>query len=113
MRLGLRAFLKQKLRPKSKYFAIGIAIHEDAVTFCLLDKDKSDTVSLIQEKVVSIHNWDEQLASWTSQNELAGTPTFVAFAIYWYQQLQLDKPAVEDNEIASALTWSVNELLGG
>ena len=112
MRLGLRAYLKQKLRAKSKFFALGIAIQEDAVFFVALCKEKSGLVKLVHEKVVSAHNWSSQLQKWVNRHELSGTPTYLAYSISWYQLFQFDRPAVEESEMTDALRWSVNELLG-
>lgn len=112
MRLGLRAYLRQKFGKQSPYLSIGVAIGEDAAFFCALEKDKSGAIQLYSEKVVSIKNWPKSLKNWVDDKRLHLTPTFVAFSINHYQQYQIDKPAVEQHELLNALKWSVNELIG-
>ncbi|GGF82794.1 hypothetical protein [Alteromonas lipolytica] len=111
MRIGWRSFLKQKFRKKSAYHALGIAVSLDSVTFCALRKHNGETL-LALEETVSFSQWGAQLAKWVVKHGLAGTPTYVAFSIHWYQILQVDRPAVEASEMNAALTWSVKELLG-
>lgn len=112
MRIGWRSFLKQKLRKKSAYHAVGIAISEDSVTFCAIKK-LNDEFCVEFEETVMFKNWGDHLVKWVNNHKLDGTPTVVSFSIHWYQILQVDRPAnVEESEIPSALSWSVKELTG-
>jgi MSHA biogenesis protein MshI len=112
MRLGLRAYLRQKFGKPSPYLSIGIAIGEDAAFFNVLYKHSSGRIELKAEKVVSINNWPKSLKTWVEDEHLKLTHTYVAFSISHYQQYQMDKPAVEKDEVVNALKWSVNELIG-
>lgn len=111
MRIGWRSYLKQKFRKKSAYQAVGVAVSLDTVTFCAL-KRNGQRVQVAFEETVSFGQWAEHLDKWVAQHGLAGTPTYAAFSIHWYQILQIDRPAVEAEEITSALSWSVKELTG-
>ena len=111
MRIGWRSYLKQTFRKKSAYHAVGIAISLDTVTFCALRK-QGDALHVAHEETVSFGQWGKSLIRWTEKHNLAGTPTYVAFSIHWYQILQIDRPAVEEDEIIAAMSWSVKELTG-
>jgi len=112
MRIGWRALIRNKLKASSDSFTIGIAIDEDAVTFCAVEKKTSGDLHLTQESVVSLQNWPAQLKKWVETHSLSGAQAYVAFSVAWYQQVQVDRPAVKDEEMESALTWSVEEILG-
>lgn len=111
MRIGWRSYLKQKFRKKSAYHAVGIAVSLDTVTFCALKKNGM-SMQVAFEETVSFGQWGDHLEKWVVQHGLAGTPTFAAFSIHWYQILQIDRPTVEAAEINAALSWSVKELTG-
>ncbi|MFC3095290.1 MSHA biogenesis protein MshI [Alteromonas sediminis] len=112
MRIGWRALIRNKLKAKSDSFTIGIAIDEDAVTFCALQKRKSNELALVHESVVSLQNWPVQLKKWVESHGLSGANTHIAFSVAWYQQVQVDRPAVEEDEMDGALKWAVEEILG-
>lgn len=112
MRLGIRAYLRQKLSKKSAFMSVGIAVHEDAVHFCALKKDNSGQPVLVSQRIVSTNNWQAQLDKWVSNKSLKNTHTYVAFSIGFYQQFQIDRPSVEAAELHSALKWSISELTG-
>lgn len=111
MRIGWRTYLKQAFRKKSAYYAVGVAISLDTVTFCALRKQGA-ALHVAHEETVSFGQWGKALTRFTEKHNLAGTPAYVAFSIHWYQMLQIDRPAVEADEIVAAMTWSVKELTG-
>ncbi len=111
MRIGWRTYLKQAFRKKSAYHAVGIAISLDTVTFCALSK-KGDALHVVHEETVSFGQWGKSLIRWAEKHNLVGTPTYVAFSIHSYQILQIDRPAVEPEEMVAAMSWSVKELTG-
>lgn len=111
MRIGWRTFLKQKFQSKSPFHSIGIAIGQEAVTFCLLNK-VDGALTLEREETVSLGQWREQLSQWVDKFKLGGTPCHVAFTMGYYQLLQVERPPVEDNELHAALAWPVKELVG-
>lgn len=112
MRLGWRAFLRNKFRKKTVGYSIGIAIDHDAVTLCALKLNTDKSISLLHENVVSLKTWSKHLANWVNEHNLEGASAHVAFSVSWYQQVQIDRPAVEDSEMPSAIKWSAQELLG-
>lgn len=111
MRIGWRAYLKQKWRSASAHLSIGVAVGTDTVTFCALKKEQ-DTLLISSEESVAYKDWGKHFSNWVDRNNLAGTPTYVAFSLDWYNLLQIDRPAVEDSEMQNALSYSVKELVG-
>lgn len=111
MRIGWRTFLKQKFQPKSPFYALGIAVAEETATFCVLNASAGE-LFVHAEATVSAQSWHRQLPKWISQHGLQGTPTYLAFCSPIYQSVQVDRPAVEEQELTATLSWSVKELMG-
>lgn len=111
MRIGWRAYLKQKWRTASAHLSIGVAVGTDTVTFCALRKDQGALV-VTSEETVAYKDWGKHLVGWVERHNLAGTPAFAAFSLDWYNLLQIDRPAVEDSEMQNALSYSIKELVG-
>lgn len=111
MRIGWRTFLKQKFQPKSPFYALGIAVAEETATFSVL-KAGEGGLFVHAEETVSANRWTKHLPKWVSQQGLQGTPTYLAFCSPVYQSLQIDRPAVEEQELKATLNWSVKELMG-
>lgn len=113
MRIGWRAYLKQKWRKASTHLSVGIAVGTDTVTFCALKKEKDQNALVItSEETVGYKDWGKHFTSWVERHHLTATPAYVAFSLDWYHFLQIDRPAVEDNEMQNALSYSVKDLIG-
>ncbi|MCU7554700.1 biogenesis protein MshI [Alteromonas sp. ASW11-19] len=111
MRIGWRAYLKQKLRSSSQFFSVGIAIGAETVTFCAL-RQKDAELEVYAEDTVAFADWGRHFASWVEQHGLSNTPAYLAFSLELYRQVQVDRPPVEDHEVHAALSFSVEEILG-
>ncbi len=111
MRIGWRTFLKQKLRTKSAYHSVGIAVGHEAVTVCLLKQEQGRLI-VVKEQMLSVGQWPEQLSNWVDQHNVGPTACYVAFSMDYYHLLQIDRPAVEDAELMSALAWPIKEISG-
>ena len=111
MRIGWRTFLKQKLRTKSAFHAVGIAVAHEVVTACLL-KRESGRLVVVQEQIFNVDKWPEQLSKWVDSQNIGPASCHVAFSIDYYQLLQIDRPPVEDNELKDALLFPIKEISG-
>ncbi len=111
MRIGWRAYLKQKWRSASAHLSIGVAVGTETVTFSALKKEQ-DTLIVTSEETVGYKDWGKHFTTWVERHSLSGTPAYVAFSLDWYNLLQIDRPAVEDSEMQNALSYSVKELVG-
>ena len=111
MRIGWRAYLKQKWRSASAHLSIGVAVSTETVTFCALKQDQNSLI-VTSEETVAYKDWGKHFKAWVDRNQLSGTPGYVAFSLDWYNLLQIDRPAVEDSEMQNALSYTVKELVG-
>lgn len=111
MRIGWRAYLKQKLRSSSQFYSVGIAVGVETVTFCAL-RQQDNGYEVWAEDTVAFAGWGRRFAAWIEQHGLSNTPAYLAFSLEQYHQVQVDRPPVEDQEVQAALSFSVEEILG-
>jgi MSHA biogenesis protein MshI len=111
MRIGLKQFLKQKIRKASAYNSVGIAFTADHVMLCALTlKDNKLTWEL--DASFSHQTWHKSLAEYVDKHHLRGTPCFFVLSSHWYRIHLIDKPSVNDEELISALQWPLKEVVG-
>ncbi|GGD61822.1 hypothetical protein GCM10011357_16360 [Lacimicrobium alkaliphilum] len=65
----------------------------------------------VLQQRLPIENWQQSLSQWVKQHQAAGTPCHLVFSTNRYQLMQVDRPAVEEQELIQALRWSAKELL--
>lgn len=111
MRIGLKQFLKQKLRKSSSYHAVGIAFTADQVLLCALRESKGEYTWALDASF-SHQSWQEKLPDYVKKQGLAGAPCFFAMSSHWYRIYQVDKPNVKDDELFEALQWPIKEMSG-
>ncbi|MCC2617632.1 MSHA biogenesis protein MshI [Aestuariibacter halophilus] len=111
MRMGWRAFLKQRFRGASKFFSLGIELGLQELHLTALVRSGS-SLRIALRTTLPMQNWVEHLSTYVAQHGLANTPCYVAFSVTRYQVLQIERPNVPEAEIAQALQWSAKELLG-
>lgn len=110
MQIGWREFIKGQFKKASKFHSLGIEIGVNDFHISTLQKIKGK-VHWVKQHSVSIDDWQKELKAYVEENNLTNTKCSVALSISKYQLLQLDRPAVEDAELISALQWSVKEQL--
>ncbi|WP_349920695.1 MSHA biogenesis protein MshI [Aeromonas veronii] len=57
------------------------------------------------------HEWAQAMGELFGQHGLAKSKVRVALAASLYQQIQIDKPAVPDAEMAGALPWAIKDFV--
>ncbi|WP_434665187.1 MSHA biogenesis protein MshI [Aeromonas sp. NJAU223] len=57
------------------------------------------------------HEWAQAMSELFGQHGLAKSKVRVALAASLYQQIQIDKPAVPDAEMAGALPWAIKDFV--
>jgi len=65
---------------------------------------------------ISFRDGDERqyltaFADWLKAESVSGLPCDIALLQGHYQMVQIDKPAVEEHELADALVWSIKDLV--
>lgn len=111
MRIGWRQFIKSKFQSKSAYSAVGISLAVDTACFCAL-KDSPDGITIAHYHEAPIGSWHNALATWVSDNRIGNAACGVSIATQLHSIFQIEKPAVEAEEIHKALTWPVKEMAG-
>ena len=111
MYIGWTTYLKQRFQPKRSDITLGVALSPDTATFTALRR-KADEFYVISEVSVLYSQWKSQFAKWVSKQKLSGAVCHVALAQQWYQLLQIDRPDVQEQEVADSLVWPVKELIG-
>ncbi len=110
MHAGWRQYIKQRLKKPSKYYSIGLEFGIDSIQVSVLLKDKQ-TVRWVKQQLLPAHEWQKHLKNYVSDESLANTPCHVILAASKYQVQQVDKPQVDDAELAQALVWNVKDLV--
>lgn len=57
------------------------------------------------------HDWPQAMGALFNQHGLAKSKVRVALAASLYQQIQIDKPAVPEAEMAGALPWAIKDFV--
>lgn len=110
MQIGWREFIKSRFSKASKFHSVGIELGVDEFHVSILQKVKGE-ISWVKQDSLPIENWQSSLKTYVEKNSLTNTQCNIAFAISKYQMLQLERPAVENEELNQALQWAVKEQL--
>ena len=112
MRISWREFIKQYFSKPSKFYSVGIELGDAELHLNVIQK-KSGKFQWIKQHSLPMQDWVNHLKVYVEQNKLARTPCYVVLGLNKYQLFQIDKPEVEDVEVAKALKWQVKEQLTG
>lgn len=112
MRIGWRKFLSGKFRKGSPFYALGIEVSPGDARLSALKIHQGDVTWSMQQTFQG-DDWAEQIKGFVKSHAMANTPTYVALSAGSYQLLQVDKPAVADDEINQALQWSIRDVISG
>ncbi|MDU0353131.1 MSHA biogenesis protein MshI [Paraglaciecola aquimarina] len=108
MNIGWREYIKSSFRQASKFHSIGIEFGMQNLHISCL-QNVNGLLTWVHQETIKLEEWQEQLKSVVEQQKWLNTRCNVVLSISKYQIMQLDKPAVEDAEVAQALQWSVKE----
>jgi MSHA biogenesis protein MshI len=112
MRISWREVIKQYFSKPSKFHSIGIELGDAELHLNVIQR-KSGKFEWVKQHSLPMQDWVKHLAAYVEQNKLARTPCYVALGLNKYQLFQIDKPDVEEQEVAKALKWQVKEQLIG
>jgi MSHA biogenesis protein MshI len=110
MKIGWREFIKGRFKKASIFHSIGIEFGVKDLHISILQKIKGK-INWVKQDSFTIENWQTKLKIYVKDNNLTNTECNIALSISMYQQLQLNRPAVEDAEINQALQWTIKEQL--
>ncbi|WP_293751029.1 MSHA biogenesis protein MshI [uncultured Paraglaciecola sp.] len=110
MQIGWCDFIKGRFSKASKFHSVGIEFGVNDFNVSTLKKIKGK-VCWVKQHSTSIDNWQTELKTYVEKNLLTNTQCNIALSISKYQLLQVDRPAVEDDELHQALQWAVKEQL--
>ncbi|MCH7599821.1 MAG: biogenesis protein MshI [Myxococcales bacterium] len=93
---------------------VGLALESDGFTLCHVVKKEGAPPRVTLCKAVSALTPEERntaLAELVAESKLSGTPCVVVLPPESYSLRLLDRPKVEDDEIASSLPWLIKDLI--
>jgi MSHA biogenesis protein MshI len=94
----------------SAFFAVGIEFGQKALLISVITRQQNRLCWVMQQRL-DIDNWQQSLTKWVKQHRAGNTPCHVVFSTNRYQLMQVERPAVEEQELVQALRWSAKELL--
>lgn len=112
MRISWREFIKQYFSKPSKFHSIGIEIGDAELHINVIQK-KSGAYQWVEQHSLPMQDWIKHLQQFVANNQLARTPCHIALGVNRYQFFQIDKPEVEEQEVAQALKWQIKDQLTG
>ncbi|MAD18205.1 MAG: MSHA biogenesis protein MshI [Alteromonadaceae bacterium] len=110
MRISWREFIKQYFSKPSKFHSIGIEMGDAELHLNVIQR-KSGVYQWVDQHTLPMQDWAKHLQEYVANNNLARTPCYIALGLNKYQHFQIDRPEVEEQEIASALKWQIKEQL--
>ena len=99
--------MKSLFRRSPSSHQVGILLASDRILLACVDP----VPVFASQPVNGPHDWSKALAELFSRHGLAKSKVRVALAASLYQQIQIDKPAVPDAEMAGALPWAVKDYV--
>ncbi len=110
MRIGWRKLISYMNRKPSGFASLGIEYDVNGLHVCAT-QDIDGQKTWVLDQTLPLQDWQTQLKELVSEQGLNNTKTTLVFATKKYKLVQTDKPAVPEEEIASALQWSIKDLL--
>lgn len=99
--------MKPLFRRSPSSHQVGILLASDRILLACVDP----VPVFASQPVNGPHDWSKALAELFSRHGLAKSKVRVALAASLYQQIQIDKPAVPDAEMAGALPWAIKDFV--
>lgn len=99
--------MKSLFRRSSPSHRVGLLLASDRILLACVEPRPLFTSRAINGP----HEWSQAMAELLGQHGLAKSKVRVALAASLYQQIQIDKPAVPDAEMAGALPWAIKDFV--
>lgn len=109
MQISWRQYLRRQFTKAPRHTKVGIGFGADAV-YASVVKGKASEKQWVEQQSFALKGWGRNLANWVSEQKLSGAECRVTLGISHYSLLQVDKPAVSEEEVAAALQWSIQDL---
>lgn len=110
MRIGWRKLISYMSRKPSGFTSLGIEYDVNGLHVCAT-QDVDGQKTWVLNETLPLQDWQAQLKELVTEHGLNNTKTTIVFATKKYKLVQTDKPAVPEEEIVSALQWSIKDLL--
>lgn len=101
------AFISRWFKPVKSLSSVGIYITQQ----CLFAVDELQPQQTVQREVSHGESLPVALKAMIDEQHWQGRRLHLVLSRYWYQQSQIDKPAMPDDELAQALPWCMRELV--
>lgn len=103
------SFFKKKARSG----VVGVEISDQGLSLAVAKPDKEGLLQIVScfSKKCAKSEYLSNIKTWVAENNLAGLPCHVVLAPSQYKTLPVEKPQVEESELADAVRWKVKDLL--
>jgi MSHA biogenesis protein MshI len=101
------------LKKKSQSAVLGIEVSDKAIAAALAKPDATGKMQITSSfsKRCSKSEQLAHLKEWVSEQKLEGTSCHVVLSESQYKTFPVEKPPVEDAEVAEAVRWKIKDLL--
>ncbi len=101
------------LKKKSRADVLGLEISEQGLSLAVAKPDSEGQLKITAcfSKKCSKSEYLENIKNWVSENNLGGLACHVVLSSSQYKIFPVEKPQVEDAELADAVRWKVKDLL--
>lgn len=101
------------LKKKSHAGVLGLEISEQGLSLAVAKPNSHGQLQVTAcfSKKCGKSEYLEQIKSWVSDNNLSGFNCHVALSTSQYKTFPVEKPQVEDAELADAVRWKIKDLL--
>ena len=110
MQVGLGTLLKRFLNRSSGKQRLGMALTDQGVHISVSEKSAGQW-RWVKQHFIDVADWPQQLHPWVQSNNLQFCQCNLVLPASKYQIMQVERPAVEDSELAAALQWTVKDIL--
>ena len=110
MRIGWRKLYSYLTRKPSDFYSVGVEVGVNEL-FLSVFKLVDQKPYWFLYQTFPLTGWQDAVKDFVEEHQLANTPCAIAFSCKKYQLMQVDRPAVPDEELAQALHWSMQEIL--
>lgn len=99
--------MKSFFRRSPPSHQVGLLLASDRILLAAMGQ----TPLFTSRAIKGPHDWPQAMGELFGQHGLAKSKVRVALAASLYQQIQIDKPAVPDAEMAGALPWAIKDFV--
>jgi MSHA biogenesis protein MshI len=99
---------------KSPSVQVGLEIRPDGIALSIAALNKTSgnlELSAFEFMDCKAGQRETVLVDWVKKNDLKGAPAILVMPADQYQMFPVDRPEVEDAELASALQWKIRDMI--